>query len=153
MMSESCGITPSCGHNMKYACRVFIAVGRYILVITISLVTQPFWPYTMEDMLRGARWLGKELKRRGYPSESHNGWWIWNSFWMSTLVGPWNSPPVSSTTWNVPQYHWVRAERDRMHVPLRLLGQCTWTWPWGWPIHHGTSRLSDVPERDEGHIP
>ena len=38
-MSESHRITPRYGVNMKYNSGVFIAVGRCILVVIISLVT------------------------------------------------------------------------------------------------------------------
>ena len=69
------------------------------------------------------------------------------------LVGFWNSPPVSSITQDVPPHHRVRVERGRMHVLLRPLGQYIWTWSWGGPICHGTSRLPNIPEGDEGHLP
>ena len=41
----------------------------------------------MEDIWRGAGWLEKGQKRRGYPSESQNGWWTQSSSWMSTPGG------------------------------------------------------------------
>ena len=46
----------------------------------------------MEDVWRGAGWLKKGQKRRGYPSGSQNRWWTLNSSWMSTQGGGLGTP-------------------------------------------------------------
>ena len=42
MMLEGHRAAPHCGVDMGCNCGVFIAVGRCVLVVIISLVTQPF---------------------------------------------------------------------------------------------------------------
>ena len=63
-MSESLRIRPHYGVDMKYDCRLSIAVVGCILIIIISLVTQPFWNCTMGATLREARWLKRGLRRQ-----------------------------------------------------------------------------------------
>ena len=61
MISESLRIRPRHGVDMKYDCGLSIAVVGCILIIVISLVTQPFWNCTMGTALREARWFERGL--------------------------------------------------------------------------------------------
>ena len=153
MMSESHRIRPRYGVDMRYDCRLSIAVVGCILIIIISLVTWPFWICTT-----GMHWEKPGGLRKGWGegdlclrvgkmsgSGALPGW--------VPPVGSWNSPPVGSIARDVPSCHRARAEGGRMHVLLRPPGQRIWTWSWGRPIHHGAGRLQNIPEGDEGHLP
>ena len=106
----------------------------------------------METAFREAGWLRRELGKQGSLFGNWRGRWIWNSSWMNTLVGYWNSHQLVATAWDVPPCCRTWVERSGMHVPLRLLWQHIQTWSWGTPICHGIGRLPHVLEGDEGHL-
>ena len=86
-MSENLRIRLHHGVDMKYDCRLSIAVVGCILIIVVFLVTQPFWNYTMETAFREARWLERRLRRWGSLFGSQRDEWIWSSSWISTPGG------------------------------------------------------------------
>ena len=79
MMSESLRIRPHDGVDIKYYCRLSIDIVGCILIIIISLVTQPSWNYTRETAFREARWLERGLERQGSLFGSWRDGWIWSS--------------------------------------------------------------------------
>ena len=85
------------------------------------------------------RWVDLELFLDEYPK-----WGLGTPHWLVVL----HEMFLHAMEWGQKE-----AERGKMHVPLRLPGQHIWTWSWGRPICHGTGRLPNVLEGDEGHLP